>query len=36
MNVCVADTKADRYFYNELLRKKKEAESLYDHLSSRD
>lgn len=36
MNVCVADTKADRYFYQELLRKKKEAESLYDHLSSRD
>lgn len=34
MNVCVADTKADRYFYQELLRKKKEAESLYDHIPS--
>ena len=34
MRVCVADTKADRYFYQELLRKKKEAESLYDHIPS--
>lgn len=30
MNVCVSDLKVDQYFYNELQRKIKEAEALYD------
>lgn len=34
MKLCVSDLKCDQYFYNELLRKKSESESLYDYIPS--